>query len=289
MDERDRRRAVARVDDAPRVAHGVPDVRRIGEVDGAHLEGVQAEGQILVDHRHLAAVAVERLAVERALELGAELVRREGEDRRDVGASRPAAWHAGRSAGAVVSGMISQLAMAGGFSVLPSRSVARTRKLWRPIARSAYSYGEVHSEKGSLSSEHSKVAPASETKLMMPSMPSTYSTWPVGASKMVVTGARRVGDDGPRALRDRAADAVLADRLDAQRVLALAQVGVDGRHRAGRERARRCRGGTRRSRSACSSRRRRSRSGCRPCCPRRARTRSWSRAASGRRPSTGRW
>ena len=84
--------------------------------------------------------------------------------------------------GAVVSGMISQLAEAAGFSVLPSRSVARTRKVWTPIARSAYSYGDVHSANGSLSSEHSKVAPASETKLMMPSMPSTYSTWPDGAS-----------------------------------------------------------------------------------------------------------
>ena len=97
---------------------------------------------------------------------------------------------AGGAAVIVVSGSATTVHayVAGVSSVLPARSVATTRKVWLPGARSAYSSGDSHSASGSLSSEHSNVDSGSldmNVKLAMVSI----VVWAFGPIRIVVWGS----------------------------------------------------------------------------------------------------
>src|SRR5918992_6115416 len=87
----------------------------------------------------------------------------------------------------VVSGGVSTVHSwcAGVWSRLPARSVARTSKECAPGSTS-YSAGDSHSANGSLSSEHSNVAPASEANVNAATVDGLGS---FGADRILVSGA----------------------------------------------------------------------------------------------------
>ena len=69
---------------------------------------------------------------------------------------------------------------------MPAASVARTLKVWEPLVRPLYCFGEVQLLKGAPSRLHSKVEPDSLEE--NPKAASVLLTVPVGPEVMVVSG-----------------------------------------------------------------------------------------------------
>src|SRR4051812_39036030 len=93
-------------------------------------------------------------------------------------------WAGGMGGGAVVSTV--HVRMAGGFSVLPIGSVAKTLKAWMPSTRSVKLTGEEQAAKAASSREQLKLDPTSEAAKANVAV--VCGTLPLGPAVIVVWG-----------------------------------------------------------------------------------------------------